>query len=103
MQVSEGKNSNGRSNSVCRTIKNLPINLKYVILLVEEVRKTQFVNTEPTTRSIGRDSEVGIAIHYGLDGPGIESRWGRDFPHTSRLALWPTQPPIQRVPGVSRE
>ena len=27
----------------------------------------------------------------GLDGPGIESRWGRDFPHLSRPALRPTQ------------
>jgi hypothetical protein len=26
---------------------------------------------------------------YGLDGPGIESRWGRDFPHPSRSALGP--------------
>jgi hypothetical protein len=24
---------------------------------------------------VGRDSWVGIAIRYGLDGPGIESRW----------------------------
>ena len=31
---------------------------------------------------MGRDSSVGIAIRYGLDGPGIESRWGRDFPHS---------------------
>jgi len=23
---------------------------------------------------------VGIATGYGLDVPGIESRWGRDFP-----------------------
>jgi hypothetical protein len=23
----------------------------------------------------GRDSSVGIATRYGLDGPGIESRW----------------------------
>ena len=29
---------------------------------------------------VGRDSAVGIATRYGLDGPGIESRWGRDFP-----------------------
>ena len=29
----------------------------------------------------GRDSSVGIATRYGLNGPGIESRWGRDFPH----------------------
>jgi hypothetical protein len=25
---------------------------------------------------LGRDSVVGIATRYGLDGPGIESRWG---------------------------
>jgi hypothetical protein len=30
---------------------------------------------------MGQDSVVGIATCYGLDGPGIESRWGRDFPH----------------------
>jgi hypothetical protein len=44
-----------------------------------------------------RDSAVSIATRYGLDGPGIESRWGggRDFLHLSRPAQWPTQPPIQ--------
>ena len=46
-----------------------------------------------------RDSSAGIATRYGLGGPGIESRWGRDF-HLSRLALRPTQPPTQRVPGL---
>jgi len=25
---------------------------------------------------MGRDSSVGTATRYGLDGPGIESRWG---------------------------
>ena len=29
----------------------------------------------------GRERSVGIATRYGLDGPGIESRWGQDFPH----------------------
>jgi len=24
---------------------------------------------------VGRDSSVGIATHYGLDGPGFESQW----------------------------
>jgi len=28
---------------------------------------------------MGRDSSVGIATAYGLDGPGIESRWGEIF------------------------
>ena len=33
---------------------------------------------------MGRDRVDGIATRYGLDGPGIEYRWGRDFPHPSR-------------------
>ena len=36
----------------------------------------------------GPGSSVGIATDYGLDGPGIESRWGRDFP------------PVQTGPGA---
>ena len=51
----------------------------------------------------GPDSVVGIATGYGLDGPGIESRWGRDIPHLSRQALGLTQPPVQLVPGLSWE
>jgi len=35
----------------------------------------------------GPGSVVGIATGYGLDGSGIESRWGRDFPHLSRPDL----------------
>ena len=51
---------------------------------------------------VGPDSSVGIATRYGLDGPGIESRWGGgDFPHPSRPAMGSTQPPIRRVPGLS--
>jgi hypothetical protein len=36
---------------------------------------------------MGRDSSVGIATRYELDGPGIECRWGRNFQHPSRPAL----------------
>jgi hypothetical protein len=46
------------------------------------------------------NSVVGIASRYGLDGLGIESRWGRDFPQPSRPALGPTQPPVQWVQGL---
>jgi hypothetical protein len=30
-------------------------------------------------RKYGRDSVFGMAIRYGLDGPGFESRWGAKF------------------------
>jgi hypothetical protein len=39
---------------------------------------------------VGRNSVVGIVTRYGMDGPGIESRWRRNFPHQSRPALGPT-------------
>jgi hypothetical protein len=32
-----------------------------------------------TYQCVERDSSVGIATGYGLDGPGIESRWGARF------------------------
>ena len=35
----------------------------------------------------GSGSSVSIATGYGLDGPGIESLWGGDFPHLSRPVL----------------
>jgi hypothetical protein len=53
-------------------------------------------------RSVGRDSSVGIATGYVLDGLGIEFRWRRDFPHLSRPALETTQPPVQCVPSLFR-
>jgi len=50
----------------------------------------------------GPGSIVGIATGYGLDGPGIEYRWRRDFLQMFRPALGPTQPPVQWVLGFSR-
>ena len=52
--------------------------------------------------SSGLGSVVGIATGYGLDGPRIESRLGRDFLHLSRPALGPSQPSVQWVLGLSR-
>jgi hypothetical protein len=37
----------------------------------------------------GRDSAVGIVTRYGLDGAGIDSRWGARF-----------SAPVQTGPGV---
>jgi len=35
---------------------------------------------------------------YGLDGPGIDSQWRRNFPYPPRPTLGLTQPSIQWVP-----
>jgi hypothetical protein len=42
---------------------------------------------------MGRDSSVGIATRYGLNGAGFESWCGRDFRHPFIPALGSTQPP----------
>jgi hypothetical protein len=63
--------------------------------------KSQF--PQGTKKAQGLGSVDGIATAYRLDGPGIESRWGRDFPHLSGLALRPTQPPVEWVPGCDAD
>jgi hypothetical protein len=52
------------------------------------------------TRVLTRQSVVGIATGYGLDGPGIESRWGLDFPYPSRTAPQPIHLTVKWVPRI---
>jgi hypothetical protein len=41
-----------------------------------------------TISVVGRNSAVGIATRYGLDGPGIESRWGARFFRIRSDLIW---------------
>jgi hypothetical protein len=66
----------------------------------EDKGEAEIILVTVGTYGVDRDSVVGIATRYGLDSPGIESRWGRDFPQSSRPDLGPTQPPVQWVPGL---
>jgi hypothetical protein len=50
----------------------------------------------------GPASSVGIVTDYVLDGPG-SNPGGDEIFRPSGPALGPTQPPVQWVPGLSRE
>ena len=50
----------------------------------------------------GSGSSVGIVIDYGLDDPGSNPD-GDEIFRSSRPAPGHTQPPVQWVPGLSRE
>ena len=56
--------------------------------------------------NVGRDNSGGIATRYGLDGPGIESRWGAKFSATVQTCpgAHPTSYTMgtRSFPGVKR-
>ena len=56
------------------------------------------LNLPEYTNRLERDSVIGIATCYELDGPGIESRLGRVFPHPFTPILGPTKRPLQWAP-----
>ena len=78
--------------------------------LQSEVACPIFGKARVLVRAAGRqieiqilDSSVGLVTRYGLDGPGIESRRGTNFPYLSR----PAQPASFAMgtgsfPGVKR-
>ena len=63
-----------------------------------ESHATFWLRTEP---NCGPGSSVGIATDYGLDCPG-SNPGGDEIFCPSRPALGPTEPAVQRVPGLSR-
>jgi hypothetical protein len=70
-----------------------------------------FIKEGMTLVIVGKGEEWGnrfgdLVVHWNRMhkmGPGIKSRWGRDFFfHMSSLVLGSTQLPVQWVPGLSR-
>jgi hypothetical protein len=47
-----------------------------VVAVCQLLMENKFKILAYQNREVGRDSSVGIASGYGLDGPGIESGWG---------------------------
>ena len=98
-------------NSRWDLIRRLRVNELSTQFFAKRVNPTHKENAIPATLadlqhmlllSPVRGSSVGMATRYGLKGPEIESRLGRDFPHPSNPTLGPTQPPVQWVLGVIR-
>ena len=85
-------------NNRCTNAPQCSVTFTLLLLLLSvcfrTLRKEATLNCHP-------GNSVGVVTGYGLDGPRIESRWKRDFPHLSRPALGPTQTPVQWVPGLS--
>ena len=74
------------SGAILAIPKNLPVrrvlegsNLQCFLILLESL-KIQIYLVHIFSK-VGRDDSVGIATRYKLDGPEIECRWGRGFPH----------------------
>jgi hypothetical protein len=99
-------------NFSCSFIRTKALTFVRIELKTTNVKVTLTDNCLPLTiwrinvswtllKEMDRDScSVGIWSRYGLDGPGIESKWERDFSIPSIPVLGSTQPPVQWVPGL---
>jgi hypothetical protein len=87
---------NNLRQSICNILKRLVLSRQLSPLLSSRRCKREVGSAETSVNLYqlqgitGSGSVNGLATGYGLDGQGIESRWGRDFPHLSRPALEPT-------------
>jgi hypothetical protein len=80
--------------------KLTPNNRQNVPELLRSPYSFQFVAT--TTMLMGRVAQSVQRLAMGWTVRGSNPSGGRYFPHLSRRAVEPTQPPVQWVPGVSR-
>ena len=60
-------------NSIVRIVDLVPSQLTLELSYLHSCTSVYF------KQIVGRCSSVGIETHYGLDGPGIETRWGTRY------------------------
>jgi len=90
------KRRNFERNDLTKTFESkIELIEDWRILLSQEFHKIYVKKAE------GPGSSVGMATDYGFDDPGSNPS-GDEIFRPSRPALGPTQPPVQRVPGLSR-
>jgi hypothetical protein len=93
LKVDHSPPSNGEVKNECSYNPTPPIRLQVMD------RGSFFI---PLPYSSGPGSSVSIATGYGLDGPGIESRWGVRFSAPVQTGPGTHPAPLQRVPGFYR-
>ena len=60
-----------------------------------------FIHNITKATCVDRDSAIRTATRYGLDGLGIESRWGARFSAPPDPPLGPTQPLVKWAPRTA--